>query len=142
MKLRKGFSLVEIVAVFAIIAIIGLAAMARFSTLNEAARVASLDTSFNQLEAGIRLYMANNGGVPPANLDAVMPFMEMRTHTTMLALFQAIGTPGQPVNVEIVGPNLVATISNLQQSYTNRRGVMSGAGPGSYIYTLSVPMPQ
>ena len=141
MKLRKGFSLVEIVAVFAIIAIIGLAALARFSVMNEAARVANLDTSFDHLVTATRLFQANNGGNLPTTLVELQPFMEMGSPpaASIEALFQRFQGPHTiAVALNTVGgvTTITASINNLQNNYTGRRGEMTTAAPGG-VYTLT-----
>jgi|GEM_PF-5885432 len=138
MKLRKGLSLVEIVAVFAIIAIIGLAAMARFSTVNESARIANLDTSFAALETSFMLAMANNGGQIFANSAdaeaAIEPFMDLRHHSDIDELLDGFSGPhnitwGIYVDTGATENVLWVMIDGLEGVYTGRRGVQDGTSP-------------
>ena len=64
-KLNKGLSLVEIVAVIAVVAIIALVAINRFASVNESARVATLETSFNAMRTAATLHGAQTGGQLP-----------------------------------------------------------------------------
>jgi len=152
-KLRKGVTLVEIVAVIALIAIISLVAINAFRNVNEGARVATLDVSFEALVTAVRLFQAGNGGaLPQGDIDAVLlqlaPFMEGAT--TAADVRNLIERTGGAANtVELNMPTIsdttltiTAVMEGLQGTYNNRQGDFDPTGGilpgGSYTRTATL----
>jgi len=166
MKLRKGLSLVEIVAVIAIIAIISLAAMARFQNVNEAARVATLESTFNTITTAFLMQQALTGGVLPTDWADLAPHINgVRADTAANALIDiqtmfrriggatggtpaappALGTGSNPVLISSPAETFTATafrfsasIGALDNDYSARTGQMTTpvTGPATGVYTL------
>jgi len=78
MKLRKGFTLVELLVVVAIIGILVLIAVPRFQSMTEGARRRTVEANHRIIVSAITMYIANNNGqLPPvsANMDVLDEFM-------------------------------------------------------------------
>ncbi|MCL2593122.1 MAG: prepilin-type N-terminal cleavage/methylation domain-containing protein [Defluviitaleaceae bacterium] len=136
--IRRGMSLVEIVAVMAVIAIIGLAAIARFSTPNEITRVTALESSFSTLISAMGMHAANNSGELPTLLSEIEPFMDLRGHADINALFDAIGGSLHNVTVAIDPSDsaITVTMNNLSVDHNERMGIMTVLPPNG-VYTLT-----
>ena len=133
-KLRKGLSLVEIVAVIAIVAIIALVAINRFAAVNEAARVATLESSFTTVRTAAMLHGAQTGGQLPQNYSDIVRHIQnidppagggvwddtnyVAAGAELHALFAAIGGASGPTNP---GPNPVDIVVVFPNSGNNYR---------------------
>jgi len=130
MKLRKGLSLVEIVAVIAIIAIISLAAIARFSNVNEAARVATLESTFNTAVTAVHMHAALTGGQMPENYADIAPHINgvdvADAEDSLHDMFERIGGTINPVELTISFDDghirIEAEIAELRNSFEGRAG--------------------
>jgi len=138
MKLRKGITLVEIVAVIALIAIISLVAVNAFRNLNEGARVAALDVSHDAIVTAVRMYQASSGGSAPTTVAALVPFLEEVTDAAGITdLIVRIGAgTSNPTALTITFPNpgevsIVSTIT-VSRPFNGRIGTYAG---GTYTRT-------
>ena len=71
MRVRKGFTLVELLVVVLILGALAAIAIPRISQSADAAKKNACRTNIDLLNSQIELYYANNDGKWPADLDAI-----------------------------------------------------------------------
>ncbi len=71
MRVRKGFTLVELLVVVLILGALAAIAIPRISQSADAAKKNACRTNVDLLNSQIELYYANNDGAWPADLDAI-----------------------------------------------------------------------
>ena len=64
-RMRKAFSIVELMIVVAILGILAAIVVPQFNSQSRTARNATARTNLQSLRGAIRLYATRNGGVPP-----------------------------------------------------------------------------
>lgn len=69
---RKGFTLVELLIVIAIIGILVLIAVPRFAKTTEISKVRTLQANTRTIAGAAGLYIADNGGNEPADVNALV----------------------------------------------------------------------
>jgi prepilin-type N-terminal cleavage/methylation domain-containing protein len=62
---KKGFTLVELIAVMAILGILALLIIPRFTTMTEGARVRVFENTVRTYQSGISMWIADNNGTLP-----------------------------------------------------------------------------
>jgi len=67
MKVRKGFTLVELLVVVAIIGILVLIAVPRFQSMTEGARRRTAEANHRLIISAITMHIANNNGAMPTS---------------------------------------------------------------------------
>jgi len=77
MKLKKGFTLVELLVVVAIIGILILIAVPRFQSMTDGARRAAAEANHRLLISATALYQANHGGAMPQDGDDLDDFLSI-----------------------------------------------------------------
>ncbi|MDR2749461.1 MAG: type II secretion system GspH family protein, partial [Clostridiales bacterium] len=89
MKLRKGFTLVELLVVVAIIGILITIAVPRFMTMTAGSKKAALQANHRIIISAVTMYMADHSGKFPAtiaDIDAYLPPSATAGKTGLAAL--------------------------------------------------------
>jgi len=92
MKLRKGFTLVELLVVVAIIGILVLIAVPRFQSMTDGARRRTAEANHRIIVSAVTMFIANNNGAMPTDPAQLTPFMS----PTFAELNGPAGGPAQP----------------------------------------------
>lgn len=74
-KMRKGFSLIELVIVVAIIGILALMILPQFNNVTEDAKKKTWQSNCQTVVSAISMYMAGNNGEYPPDTAALAPYL-------------------------------------------------------------------
>jgi type IV pilus assembly protein PilA len=103
-KMKRGFSLVELIIVVAILGILAAITIPQFQSHTTEARSAAAKNNLHILRAAIKLYAAQHNDVPPGYPDGdpsatpsyVLFILQLTRSTNRSGQFADIGTDGYP----------------------------------------------
>ena len=130
-KMRKGFTLVELVGVVAIIGILAVIAVPKFVNMTESAKVSAFESNVDVLKTAITMYMADNQGTVPVDGIVLAPYVADMAGFSDVCEMLSDKVDNSTYTWD--GTEVKAVLTNLKGDYDNRKAGTYGSG----TYTIT-----